>query len=256
MSQSTICQKCGRENRATARFCSSCGTPLTREEEKPLAPPPVSEGPQEGLEAARKLWDWTKTVVTVGARTAWNELVNPPPVAQGEVTEKVKLDAAMAPSEPSFFVLVAGSALLMLMALTGNWLAPLTAGLVTLVLSWLRWRRPYFSPLAWQSIAGIFGKSPMVPALHFRLKTDHQDVLVAAIGPFNGPEPAEGDRVKVWGIYDDKDQTRLRAWMIVKEHPSDPAPAPFTVPRLFPFIPVAFFVSLAAFAIAVLLQLF
>ncbi len=249
-----VCKKCGRANRPLARFCSGCGTPL-QPTQKPPSPGLTRSGPQEGVEAARKLWEWITTVTTVGARTAWNELVNPQPEAEGQVLEKVKVDSATPPSEPSFFALVGGGFLLLLTALGGNWLVPLSASVATLILSWLRWKRPFFSPLAWKTLTGLWGRSVRVPACYFRLRSGTGEMQIALIGPSDGPEPEDGDRVRVWGVFEDRGKTRMRAWKVERVGAKGPDAATFTVPRLFPFIPVSFFLSLSSFVLAILRML-
>ncbi len=261
--QTVRCQKCGRENRAGAKFCTHCGTALPQTPPKeeaqpsPQAPPQVPALPKgEAVEAARKLWDWTKTVVTVGGRTAWQEVANPTASLEGKIVDKLKVEAVTPPNEPAFWAFVAAAVVLLVFGLTGQWLFPFIAAAVTLVLSWLRWRRPYFSPLAWKKLWGLFGKPTQVPSLHLKVQTAKGETQVIFLGDGQGEEPDEGDGVRVWGIFDAKAQTQLRAWKAqALDEAGKPKGQPFLVPRLFPLIPLLFFASLGALLLALLLML-
>ncbi len=256
------CQRCGRENREGAKFCASCGAPLTPVQEV-ASPPPAESGPpaptaaaEEAKEAARKIWDLVKTVVTIGARTAWLELRDPAPALEGTVTERVKVDAVTPPSEGAFWGFVVLCFVLFVFALSSVWLFPLLAAVVTLVLSWLKWRRPYFSPLGWKSLWGLIGKPVQVPSWHLKVLTPQGEKEVFIYGEATGDEPTQGERVRFWGIFEDKAQTRLRAWKVqTLDSAGQPKGQPLMAPRLIPFVPASFFASLALFALALLMSL-
>ncbi|MCS7265040.1 MAG: zinc ribbon domain-containing protein [Armatimonadetes bacterium] len=256
--QTVRCNKCGHENRAGAKFCAYCGNALVQESE--LKPPPSNATPpatvaaEEAKEAAKKIWDIVKTVVTVGSRTAWLELKKPEPAVEGTVTEKLKFESVGAPKEPSFGALIGVAFVLLVFALAGRWLFPFIATIAFLVLSWLKWQRPYFSLLALKTFGGILGKQ--VPSWNLKVKTAKGETQVIVYGETSGDEPQVGDRVKVWGIFDDKAQTKLRAWKILAlNDASQPKGQPFVAPRLYPLIPVMFFLSLAFFVLAFLATL-
>jgi len=254
--QTVRCPKCGHENRAGAKFCVKCGTPLAQESAPKPPPagatPPATVSAEEAKEAARKIWNIVKTVVTVGSRTAWLELTNPEPAFEGTVAEKLKVESVTAPSEPAFWLAVVAAFVLFVIALTGKWLIPLIAAVVFLVLSWLKWRRPYFSLLALKTLGGVLSKQ--VPSWNFTVKTADREVQVIVYGEATGDEPQIGDRIKVWGIFDDKAQTKLRAWKVqALDNLGQPKGQPLSAPRLYPLIPVLFFISLALFVLALLM---
>ena len=252
--QTVRCQKCGHENRLGAKFCAHCGSPLPRPEDLPKTPPPDATPPapvvaEEAKEAAKKIWDIVKTVVTVGGRTAWLELTNPEPALEGTLTERLKVESVTMPKESAFWITVVASIVLFVFALTGKWLVPFLATVAFLVLSWLKWRRPYFSALSWTNLGGLLSKQ--VPSWNLKVRTDKGEVQVITYGETTGEEPQIGDRVLVWGIYDDKAQTRLRAWKIqAKDATGKPKGQPFTFPRLFPLVPTLFFLSLVMFVLS------
>ncbi len=253
--QTVRCPKCGHENRLGAKFCVKCGTSLAQEGmPKPPpadATPPATVAAEEAKEAAKKIWDTVKTIVTVGGRTAWLELTNPEPALEGTVTEKLKIESVTTPNEPAFWATVGAALVLLVFALTGRWFIPFLATVAFLVLSWLRWRRPYFSALALKTLGGILGKQ--VPSWDLKVKTQQGEIQIFLYGEATGDEPEIGDRVKVWGIYDDKAQTKLRAWKIqALDNTGQPKGQPLTAPRLYPLIPVLFFLSLALLVIALL----
>lgn len=256
--QTTRCPKCGHENRAGAKFCANCGTSLLQKSTP--KPPPADVTPtatiaaEEAKEAAKKIWDTVKTVVTVGGRTAWLELTNPEPALEGTVTEKLKVESVTHPNEPAFWATVGAVVVLLVFALTGRWLFPFLATVAFLVLSWLKWRRPYFSTIAMKTLGGILSKQ--VPSWNLKVKTAQGETQVVVYGETTGDEPQIGDRVRVWGIFDDKAQTKLRAWKIqALDASGQPKGQPFVAPRLYPLIPVLFFVSLALFVLALLMPL-
>ncbi len=251
--QTVRCPKCGHENRIGAKFCAYCGTSLAQESAPKPPPaeatPPATVTTEEAKEAARKIWDTVKTVVTIGGRTAWLELTNPEPVLEGTVTEKLKVESVTAPTEPAFWAVIGAAIVLLVFALTGKWLFPFLAAAAFLVLSWLRWRRPYFSALALKTLGGLLSKQ--VPSWNLKVKTSRSETQIIVYGEATGDEPQIGDRVRVWGIFDDKAQTKLRAWKIqVLDTAGQPKGQPFIVPRLYPLIPVLFFLSLALFILA------
>lgn len=253
--QTVRCPKCGHENRASAKFCINCGTSLTQEGAPKPPPseaiPPATITTEEAKEAAKKIWDTVKTVVTVGGRTAWLELTNPEPALEGEVTEKLKVESVTAPSEPTFWGAIGAAIFLLVFALTGRWLIPFIAAAAFLVLSWLRWRRPYFSALALKTLGGILGKQ--VPSWNLKVKTEQGEIQVIVYGEATGDEPQIGDRVRIWGVFDDKAQTKLRAWKIqAMDATGQTKGQPLIAPRLFPLIPVLFFLSLALFVLSLL----
>jgi len=130
--QTVRCQKCGHENRPGAKFCAHCGSPLPRPEDLPKPPPsdaapPTPVVPEEAKEAAKKIWDIVKTVVTVGGRTAWLELTNPEPALEGTLTERLKVESVTMPKESAFWITVVAAIVLLVFALTGNWLLPFLA---------------------------------------------------------------------------------------------------------------------------------
>ncbi len=146
--------------------------------------------------------------------------------------------------------------MLLVFALSGAWLVPLIAASTTLVLSWLKWRRPYFSPLGWKSLVALFGKPNQVSSWHLKLRTSKGETEVVILGETTGDEMTEGDRVRIWGIFDDKPQTRLRAWKVqVLDSAGQPKGRPLIAPRLFPLIPTLFFLSLGMFLLALLTSL-
>jgi hypothetical protein len=211
---------------------------------------------EEAAEAARKLWDFVKTVVTVGGRTAWLELVNPPVALEGTVSDRLDVEAVTPPNEPAFWGFIAAAMVLAVFALTGQWVFPLLATVTTLVLSWLRWRRPYFSPLAWKRLLSLIGKPAQVPSAYLKIQTATGLVQVALIGERQGDLPAVGDRVQVWGIADDKAATQLRAWKLQPLNAAgQPAGKPCLAPRLVPLVPALFFASLGATVLAWLVNL-
>ncbi len=254
--QTVRCPKCGHENRLGAKFCSHCGTPLAQEREKPSPSEstPQTVAAEEAKEAAKKIWDTVKTVVTIGGRTAWLELTNPEPALEGTVTEKLKVDSVTAPSEPALWGAIGGGIVLLVFALTGKWLFPFLATVAFLVLSWLKWRKPYFSALALKTLGGIWGKQ--VPSWNLKVKAVHGEIQAVVYGDATGDEPQIGDQVRVWGIFDDKAQTKLRAWKIQTLNAAgQPKSQPFVAPRLYPLIPVLFFLSLILFVLALLSNL-
>lgn len=242
------CPHCGRDNRAGARFCTGCGKPLAE------AAPPRSDVPfaptvakQEAAKAAQKLWDITKTVVTVGGRTAWQELTNPPVALDGKLVERFEVEALTPPNEPAFWGFVAATFVLTVFAVAGQWLFPLIATVATLVLSWLRWERPFFSLLAWKRFLTWLGKPAQVPSAYLKVQTPTGEVQVTLLGERQGDLPQIGDRLWVWGIYEDKTMTKLRAWKVQRVSPDgQPQGQPCQGPRLFPLVPLLFFISLGA----------
>lgn len=255
--QTVRCSKCGHENRPQAKFCANCGNPLAQPESAPKPPAPEAVPPapvvaEEAKEAAKKIWDTVKTVVTVGGRTAWLELTNPEPILEGTVTEQLKVEALTPPSEPAFWGAVAIGVILLVFSLVGNWLFPFIATVAFLVLSWLKWRRPYFSILALTTLGGILGRQ--VPSLNLKVKTVQGEQQVIVYGDMTGDEPKVGDRIRVWGVFDDKAQTKARAWKLqVLDGTGQPKGQPLVAPRLFPLVPVLFFVSLAMFVLSLLM---
>lgn len=256
--QTVRCPKCGHENRAGAKFCSNCGNRLVQEGE-PQSPPsgitlPETVTAEEAKEAAKKIWDTVKTVVTVGSRTAWLELTNPEPAFEGTVVEKLKVESVTAPSEPAFWATVGAGVILLVFALTGKWLVPFIATVAFLVLSWLKWKRPYFSALSLKTLGGILGKQ--VPSWNLKVSTGRGEVQIVIYGDATGDEPQIGEKIRVWGIYDDKAQTKLRAWKIqALNEAGQPKGQPFVAPKLYPLIPVLFFLAFALFVIALLAAL-
>ncbi|MGQ9463327.1 MAG: zinc ribbon domain-containing protein [Candidatus Fervidibacter sp.] len=256
--QTVRCPKCGHENRPQAKFCANCGNPLALLERAPKPPPseavpPASVVTEEAKEAAKKIWDMVKTVVTVGGRTAWLELTNPEPVLEGTVTEQLKVEAITPPSEPAFWGAVAIGFILLVFSLVGNWLFPLIATVTFLVLSWLKWRRPYFSILALTTLGGILRRQ--APSLNLKVKTAQGEQQVIVYGDMTGDEPKVGDRIQVWGVFDDKAQTKARAWKLhVLDETRQPKGQPLVAPRLLPLVPVLFFVSLVMFVLALLVS--
>lgn len=256
--QTVRCPKCGHENRPQAKFCANCGNPLAQPESAPKPPsseavPPAPVVAEEAKEAAKKIWDMVKTVVTVGGRTAWLELTNPEPILEGTVTEQLKVEALTPPSEPAFWGAVAIGVILLVFGLVGNWLFPFIATVAFLVLSWLKWRRPYFSILALTTLGGILGRQ--VPSLNLKVKTAQAEQQVIVYGDMTGDEPKVGDRIRVWGVFDDKAQTKARAWKLyVLDETGQPKGQPLVAPRLLPLVPVLFFVSLAMFVLALLMN--
>ncbi|MFA0750581.1 MAG: hypothetical protein SLRJCFUN_000984 [Candidatus Fervidibacter sp.] len=251
------CPHCGRDNRAGARFCAGCGKPLAEtassRSDIPSAPAVAKE---EAAKAAQKLWDITKTVVTVGGRTAWQELTDPPAALEGTLIERFEAEAVTPPNEPAFWGFVAAVLVLLVFALTGRWFFPLVATVVTLVLSWLRWKRPFFSPLAWKSLSALLGKPSQVPSAYLKVQTPTGEVQVTLLGERQGDLPQIGDRLRLWGIYEDKAMTKLRAWKVQPiDEASQPKGEPCQVPRLFPLIPSLFFASLALTLLGWLLSL-
>lgn len=253
--QTVRCPKCGHENRFGAKFCAYCGNSLAQEGTPKPSPSeatsPATVTTEEAKEAAKKIWETVKTVVTVGGRTAWLELTNPEPALEGTVTEKLKVESVTAPSEPAFWGVVVAAVVLLVFTLTGKWLFPFLATVAFLVLSWLKWRRPYFSALALKGLGGILGKQ--VPNWNLKVNTLQGETQIILYGDAIGEEPQIGDRIRVWGIFDDKAQTKLRAWKIqVLDTAGQPKGQPFVAPRLYPLIPFLFFLSLALFVLALL----
>jgi hypothetical protein len=242
------CPHCGRDNRAGARFCAGCGKPLaeTASPHSDISPAPAV-AKEEAVKAAQKLWDITKTVVTIGARTAWQELTDPPAALDGTVTERFEVEAITPPNEPAFWVFVASVIVLAVFALAGHWFFPFVATVVTLVLSWLRWKRPFFSPLALKGLLSLLGKPAQVPSAYLKVQAPTGEVQVTLLGERQGELPQVGDRLRLWGIYEDKAMTKLRAWKVQRiDEAGQPQGEPCQVPRLFPFVPALFFASLAA----------
>ncbi len=242
------CPHCGRDNRVGARFCAGCGKPLTAESAPPpQAPSTPAVAQEEAVKAAQKLWDIAKTVVTVGGRTAWQELTNPSPALDGTVAERFEAEAITPPNEPAFWAFVASVIVLAVFALAGRWFFPFVATVVTLVLSWLRWKRPFFSPLAWKGLLSLLGRPAQVPSAYLKVQTPTGEVQVTLLGERQGELPQVGDRLRLWGIYEDKAMTKLRAWKVQRiDEAGQPQGEPCQAPRLFPFVPALFFASLAA----------
>lgn len=257
--QTIRCPKCGRENRSGAKFCVGCGTALPQPVREPKPeekahPSALALPKEEAAEVARKLWDLSKTVITVGGRTAWNELTNPPATLEGKVTDELTVDAVTPPVETALWGFIGWSFVLLVFGLSGSWIIPLISTVATLVASWLRWRRPYFSPLGWRRLPG-FGKNVQVPSLNLKLQTDKGEVQVALFGEQQGDKPKEGEQVRLWGIFDDEPQTQLRAWKVqALDDSGQPKGQPLIVPRLFPLAPSLFFASLGSFVLAVLIN--
>jgi len=211
---------------------------------------------EEAAKAAQKLWDITKTVVTIGGRTAWQELTDPPAALDGTVTERFEVEAITPPNEPAFWVFVASVIVLAVFALAGHWFFPFVATVVALVLSWLRWKRPFFSPLALKGLLSLLGKPAQVPSAYLKVQAPTGEVQVSLIGERQGELPQVGDRLRLWGIYEDKAMTKLRAWKVQRiDEAGQPKGEPCQVPRLFPFVPALFFASLALTLLGWLLSL-
>lgn len=218
------------------------------------ATPPATAIPEEAKEAAKKIWDTVKTVATVGGRTAWLELTNPEPSLEGIVTERLKVESVTAPNEPAFWGTVGAGVILLVFALASEWFIPFLATVTFLVLSWQRWKRPYFSALALKTLGGILGRQ--VPSWNLKVKAAQGETQVIIYGEATGDEPEIGDRVRVWGIFDDKAQTKLRAWKIqALDNAGQPKGQTFQAPRLYPLIPILFFLSLALFVLALMAAL-
>lgn len=253
------CPNCGRGNRAGAKFCAYCGTPLSRSEDVPKPPPsdaapPTHINAEEAKEAARKIWSTVKTVVTVGGRTAWLELTNPEPALEGIVAERLKIESVTPPKEAAFWGIIVAGIVLFVFALTGKWLIPFLSTVAFLVLSWLKWRYPYFSMLSWTNLAGLLNKQ--VPSLNLTIETARGEVQTIVYGNTVGDEPQVGERVRVWGVFDDKAQRKLRAWKIqTVDALGQPKGRPLIAPRLFPLVPTLFFLSLAMFVLSLLASL-
>ncbi len=254
--QTVRCPKCGHENKVGAKFCTNCGNSLAKEGAlKPtFAEATSSVTAEEAKEAAKKIWETVKTVATVGSRTAWIELAKPEPALEGKVTEKLKVESVTAPNELAIWGAILACIVLLVFALTGNWLLPLLATAAFLVLSWLRWKRPYFSVLALKTLGGILGKQ--VPNWNLKVKTAQGEIQIVIYGEATGDEPQIGEQVRIWGIFDDKAQTKLRAWKIqALDSTGQRKGQPFVAPRLFPLFPVLFFLSLVSLALALLIKL-
>jgi hypothetical protein len=81
------------------------------------ATPPAPIVTEEAKEAAKKLWEIVKTVVTVGGRTAWLELTNPEPVLEGTLTERLKVESVTMPKESAFWLTIVAGIVLLVFAL-------------------------------------------------------------------------------------------------------------------------------------------
>ncbi|HID07145.1 MAG TPA: zinc ribbon domain-containing protein, partial [Armatimonadetes bacterium] len=241
------CPQCGHANRPIAKFCARCGARL------PEVSPPTAEPPSgatatdvEQLKEARSFWQLLKSILTVGGRAAYAELFQPEPAVKGVVNAatagaEVRLHfesasvialVALLLGASLMFAPRAGMASILLLIITG----------LLLILSWMGVRKPYFTRLSWDALMAVLSKDAPKTAPQYVLNVADESgraVEVTIIGAWSGELPNAGDRVHIWGIYEDDQRTKIRAWKVqVIDANGQPAGEPLIAPRLYPLVPV------------------
>ena len=217
------CPKCGQDNRPGSRFCAVCGGPIAGPAnagtgvQASAAVPPAAVGPvvakagaaiaPVAKQAAAKGWAGSKRgvgflarVFTIGGRAAYSEVFGSLPTASGQV--------AAPPNEAAVAEPIETAALVFVLALLGGWLAftlpprgtaivIIAAPLVLLVLSWLGFRRPYFTKMTFTGLAGRMrnrGRARQVPIYKFQVyeQTTGQPLDVVMVGPRQGSALGSG----------------------------------------------------------------
>jgi len=212
--------------------------------------PVARQAAAKGWAGSKRSMSFLARVVTVGGRAAYSELFGPLPVAGGQVATSPT--AAMVPAPFEF------PALLFVLVLLGEWLVfalpSVTQGIVILaalmallLLSWLGFRRPYFTVLTLTGLIGRLrnrGRPLRVPIYKFQVveRTGGQPLDVVMIGPQKGVRVAAGAIVELWGVRH-PGRNELRAWRVESVDATGQSRGVLTVPRLIPltvalFLPV------------------
>jgi hypothetical protein len=268
------CPKCGQDNRPGSRFCAVCGGPIAGPAnagagvQASAAIPPAAVGPvvakasaaiaPVAKQAAAKGWAGSKRgvgflarVFTIGGRAAYSEVFGSLPTASGQVAAPPNEAAVAEPIEPAALVFV--------LALLGGWLAftlpprgtaivIIAAPLVLLVLSWLGFRRPYFTKMTFTGLAGRMrnrGRARPVPIYKFQVyeQTTGQPLDVVMVGPRQGSALAPGANVHLWGIRH-PGRNELRTWRVEAVDSTGKPLGLLTAPRLIPLTVALFLPSI------------
>ena len=268
------CPKCGQDNRPDARFCAVCGGPIAGsanagggvQQNTPIPPAAVVPAVAKAgaaiapvaKQAAAKGWAGSKRgvgflarVFTIGGRAAYSEVFGSLPTASGQVAALANEAAVAEPIEPA--------ALAFVLALLGGWLAftlpprgtaivVIAAPLVLLVLSWLGFRRPYFTKMTFTGLASRMrnrGRARQVPIYKFQIyeEVTGQPLDVVIIGPRQGSALAPGANVHLWGIRH-PDRNELRAWRVEAVDATGKPLGVLAAPRLIPLTVALFLPSI------------
>ena len=209
-------------------------------------------------QAAAKGWAGSKRgvgflarVFTIGGRAAYSEVFGSLPTASGQV--------AAPPNEAAVAEPIETAALVFVLALLGGWLAftlpprgtaivVIAAPLVLLVLSWLGFRRPYFTKMTFTGLAGRMrnrGRARQVPIYKFQVyeQTTGQPLDVVMVGPRQGGALAPGANVHLWGIRH-PGRNELRTWRVEAVDATGKPLGLLTAPRLIPLTVALFLPSI------------
>lgn len=235
-----ICQKCGTENRASAKYCRFCRAPLT-----------------EGELKAHKQ---TATELFKGSinslRKAYFELFGPNPALVGVITKVEDGGATEVKFEPLWIFAIISWLVGLILASAPRafigFLLLVVASVILLLLSQRYYQKPYITLLSFLA----FSKGSSFRALKIGVRRDDgQNVEVEMIGEPEGIAPSVGERVHVWGVYEDENETTMRAWKVQAVDSEAKAKGePLRTHRLLPLIPMLLFPYLV-FSLLALLRL-
>jgi hypothetical protein len=253
----TNCPRCGRPNRATARFCVACGATLAGAA-SPASPPPVSaagvagrardvaaqaaqaaapvarEAAQRSWQASRQGMGWLARLVTAGGRAAYTEVVSPQPVFAGQVISPPVDDWAPLPVEGAAIAFVACLLLGWLVFLLPNWwqeaLVILALGLVLLALNFAGLRRPTFTRLTWSRLLRQARQTPRLRC-QVREHATNQVANLTMLGPRSSGQVFQGADLLAYGMHHPQ-QGEVRAWKL--DLAGAAGPVVVVAPRLVP----------------------
>jgi hypothetical protein len=238
-----ICPRCGKPNRAAARFCVGCGQALAG-----AAPPPAAVGqrarqavgqvaqaatpavrqaaqaaaPVAG-QVARRSWQasrqgmgWLARLVTGGGRAAYTEIVSPQPALAGQVVSVPTEDWVPAQIELGAIAFLAGLLLGWLVFLLPEWWQELAAilalALLLLGLNFAGLRRPAFTRMTWGRLLRRFRQVPRLRC-HVRDYATNQTTTLTLVGPRAGGPLVQGADLLAYGIRDTRNN-EVRAWKL------------------------------------------
>lgn len=237
------CPKCGKSNRATARFCIACGGSLAgampvqpgiaqqvhgmagrvaqaaapaAQRAVQAAVPVAQQAAQQSWQASKHGMNWFTRLITGGGRSAYTEIINPQPVIAGQVVAPPQEDWVGTPLEVSALVFYLSLLLGWLVFLLPEWwqqlLVILGSVLVLLILNFIGLRRPAFSRLFWTK---ILGRAKQVPRLTCQVQDQRtgRPVRLTIIGPHTPGVLYQGANLLAYGLRD-AGQNEIRAWKI------------------------------------------
>jgi len=235
-----ICKKCGTENRAGARYCRVCRASLLEEEQKPYK--------QTALQLLKGSMN--------SLHKAYFELFGPNPALTGVVTKVEDGGMTEIKFEPLWiFAIISWLVGLILASAPRGFIGFLLLVAVSIALLFLSQRyyqKPYVTLLSFLA----FSKESSFRTLKIGVRRDDgQNVEVKMIGDPEGIAPSVGERVHVWGVYEDESKTTMRAWKVQTVDSSlKPRGEPLRTHRLLPLIPMLLFPYLV-FSLLALLRL-